>query len=232
MNPEKLFDYLEGNLPSAEGAELEEKLATDPQLQRELAIAREMHRRSPRSREVMGESLDLEIPAPESGKLGRRVATAFILLVVLNVFVGIAFIIGKRNQGESSDLRAKEAAMRKQLEASLQQTAEQAMPPPKLDADEIRLFVSAGDREAISNNVVLLASQCGGAATKALPDETGITVLAEIPTEREAEFRNAIAPLGSTDFSWPTPATGTPAPPGGRKNIYVRITDPPSSPKQ
>ena len=229
MNPEKLFDYLEGNLPAAERAQLEEKLATDPQLRRELAIAREMHRRSPRSREVMGESQDLEIPSPETGKLGRRVAIAFILLVFLNVFVGIAFIIGKRNQGGAADLRAKETEIRKQLEASLQQTAEQAMPPPKLDADEIRLFASAGDREAIANNVVLLANQSGGSAAKASPDDAGITVLAEIPTEREDEFRRAIAPLGSTDFSSPTPAIGTPAAPGGRKNIYVRITDPPPS---
>lgn len=230
MNPEKLFDYLEGNLSAAERAQLEEKLGADPQLQRELAIAREMHRRSPRSREVLGESQDLEIPSTERGKLGRRVAIAFILLVFLNVFVGIAFIIGKRSQGGFSDLRGKEAAMRKQLEASLQQTAEQAMPPPKLDADEIHLFGSAGDREAIANNVVLLANQCGGSATKALPDDTGLTVLAEIPTEREEEFRRAIAPLGSTDFSSPTPGSGTPAAAGGRKNLYVRITDPPPSP--
>ena len=230
MNPEKLFAYLEGNLSADERAQLEEKLATDSQLQRELAIAREMHRRSPRSREVIGESQDLEVPSPESGKLGRRVAIAFIILVFLNVFVGIAFIIGKRSQDGPSDLRAKEAAMRKQLEASLQQTAEHAMPPPKLDADEIHLFVSTGDREAIANNVLLLANQCGGSATKALPDDTGLTVLAEIPSKREEEFRRAIAPLGSSDFSSSTPAAGTPAAPGGRKNIYVRITDPPRSP--
>jgi hypothetical protein len=227
MNPEKLFDYLEGNLSAAESAQLEEKLATDPQLQRELAIAREMHRRSPQSREVMGESQDLEIPSPESGKLGRRVAIAFILLVFLNVFVGIAFIIGKRHQGGQPDLRAKEAAMRKQLESSLAQTAEQAMPPPRLDADEIRLFAAAGDREAVANNVVLLANRCGGSATKALPDDTGITVLAEIPAEREEEFRRAIAPLGSADFSSPAPGRGSPGAPGVRRNIYVRITDPP-----
>src|ERR1700719_4517812 len=32
MNPEKLFDYIEGNLPQAERAQIEEQLATDPQL--------------------------------------------------------------------------------------------------------------------------------------------------------------------------------------------------------
>ncbi len=42
MNPEKLFDYLEGNLNADDRAHLEAQLATDPQLQRELTIAREM----------------------------------------------------------------------------------------------------------------------------------------------------------------------------------------------
>ena len=79
MSPEKLFDYLEGNLPEAERAQLEQQLASDPQLQRELAIAREMHKRSRGSREVLGESDDQEIPSPESGKLGRRVAALLLM---------------------------------------------------------------------------------------------------------------------------------------------------------
>ena len=83
MNPEKLFDYLDGNLPAREHAELEERLATDPQLQRELALAQEMHRRGRRgAREVLGESDELEVPPP-SGKLGRRLAAAFALLVLV-----------------------------------------------------------------------------------------------------------------------------------------------------
>src|ERR1039457_3694252 len=42
MNPDKLFDYLDGKLSAQERAALEEKLTTDPLLQRELAIAREI----------------------------------------------------------------------------------------------------------------------------------------------------------------------------------------------
>ena len=72
MNPEKLFDYLEGNLNAEERAQLEAQLASDPQLQRELDIAREMHRRARGSREVLGESEDLAMPPAPSGKLGRR----------------------------------------------------------------------------------------------------------------------------------------------------------------
>src|SRR6266567_4152458 len=38
MNPDKLFDYLDGKLSSNELAELEERLLSDPQLRRELVV--------------------------------------------------------------------------------------------------------------------------------------------------------------------------------------------------
>ena len=40
MNPDKLFDYLDGRLSAAERAALEDQLISDQQLQRELAVAR------------------------------------------------------------------------------------------------------------------------------------------------------------------------------------------------
>src|SRR5438477_34936 len=43
MNPDKLFDYLEGRLPAPERAALEDRLMSDKQLQRELAVARQIH---------------------------------------------------------------------------------------------------------------------------------------------------------------------------------------------
>jgi len=226
MNPEKLFDYLEGNLTAEERAQLESQLATDPQLQRELAIAREMHRRSRGSREVLGESDDLDIPPP-SGKLGRRLIAVFALLVLVNVLVGIAFIIGKKKSQNPADLRARELAMRQQLTASLQRTAETALPAPTLAADEIHLSAPASEHEALANNVVMLATQSGGSAAKAPPDEAGITVLADIPASREDEFRRALAPLAQADFSSPAPQKEKPAD-RARINIYVRIT--PASP--
>lgn len=221
MNPEKLFDYLEENLPAAERAQLEERLATDPQLQRELAIAREMHTRSRGSREVLGESEASDIPTP-SGKLGRRLAAAFALLVLVNVLVGIAFIIGNKGADKPADRLARELAMRQQLTAALQKSAESALPPPTL-ANEIFLFAPADEREAMADNVVLLATQCGGSAAKAPPDDEGITVLADLPASREDEFRSALAPLAPAEFSSPAPRRETPAA-GQRINIYVRIT--------
>lgn len=223
MNSEKLFDYLEGILPEQEKAELERQLATNPVLQRELAIAREMHRRSRGSREVIGESEEVDIPPLPSGKLGRYVATAFVLLVLVNVLVGIAFIIGRKKSEKPADLRAKELAIRQQLTASLQKTAETALPLPTLAADEIHLSALANEREAIADNVVMLAIQCGGSAAKAPPDDTGITVLADLPASREDEFRRALAPLAQADFSFPTPRREKPTV-RERVNIYVRIT--------
>jgi hypothetical protein len=230
MNPEKLFDYLEGILPEQERAELERQLATDPQLQRELSIAREMHRRSRGAREVLGESDDLDIP-PSSGKLGQRLAAIFALLVLVNVLVGIAFIIGKKKSETQADIRTRELAIRQQLTESLQRTAEKALPPPTLETNEIRLTASANDREAMATNVVMLATQCGGSAMKAPADDTGITVLADLPASREEEFRRAIAPLAQADSSSPAPRKEKTTS-NERVNIYVRITraSPPPNP--
>ena len=235
MNPEKLFDYLEGNLAATERAQLESQLATDPQLQRQLALAREMHGRSRGSREIIEEGQDIDIPAP-SGKLGRLVATAFALLVLVNVLVGIAFIVGQK-RSKPADLAAKELAMRQQLTASLRKTAETAMPAPTLATNEIHLVASASEHEALANNVVMLANQCGGSAAKAPPDEAGITVLADLPASRADEFRQALAPLARANFSSPMPSKEKPAINEGgsspashseaatvRVNIYVRIT--------
>jgi hypothetical protein len=225
MNPEKLFDYLEGNLPETERGQLEERLAADPQLQRELAIAREMHQRSRGSREVMLEGNDAEIPLPPK-PLGRRVATAFAALVLLNVLIGIAFIIGKKGE-RTGELRAREEATRQQLVASLQKTAETSMPLPTI-ADEVHLPAAIAERDRIADNVIMLAKQSGGSAVKALADDKGVTVIVDVPSIRADEFRRSLAPLASADYS-PPPAE-KPASPEKRTIMQVRIGDPLPSP--
>jgi hypothetical protein len=223
MSPEKLFDYLEGKFDAEERAAFEEQLAADPQLQRELAIAREMHRRSRGSREVMVEREDPEIPLPAK-PMGRRLITAFAALVLVNVFVGIAFIIGKKNG--TGEIRAWEAATRQQLEASLQKTAETSLPLPTI-ADEIRLSAAATERDRLADNVIVLAQQCGGSAAKAPPDEKGLVVVVDLPSTRADEFRRALAPLAPADYS-PKPE---PSPSADKRTILqVRIGDPAPSP--
>jgi len=223
MSPEELFDYIAGNLPAKERALIEEQLATDPQLQRELAIALEMHRRSRGSREVLGEREDPEIPLPAK-PIGRRLVTAFAALVLLNVIVGIAFIIGKKKG--TGELRAREAETRQQLASSLQKTAETSMPLPTI-GNEIHLPAAAGERERIAGNIILLAHQCGGSAAKAPPDDKGLTVVVDLPSLRADEFRRSLATLAPSEYS-PLPE---PSPSAEKRTILqVRIGDPPTSP--
>ena len=224
MNPEKLFDYLEGKLSETERTHLEERLAADPQLQRELAIAREMHRRSHGSREVLLEDEEPEIPSPAK-PLGRRLITAFAALVLLNVFVGIAFIIGKK--GETGERLALEAATRQQLTDSLQKTAETSMPLPTIGED-IHLPAPAEERARIADSVILLATQAGGSAAKAPPDDQRITVVIDVPSDRADEFRRSLAPLAPPEYS-PPPADKS-ASPDKRAILQVRIGEPLPSP--
>jgi hypothetical protein len=219
MSPDKLFDYIEGNLPKDEQARIDDQIAADPQLQRELAIAREMHRRSRGSREVLLESNDPEIPtAPKP--IGRRLITAFAALVLVNVLVGMAFIIGKKDG--TGEIRAREAATRKQLEASLQQTAETSLPLPTI-ADEIRLPAPVSERERLADNVLLLAKQCGGSAAKAPQDDKTMVVVVDLPSTRADEFRRALVPLAPPDYS-PRPESSPSA--DKRTILQVRIADP------
>jgi len=224
MNPEKLFDYLEGKLSETERLRLEEQLAADPQLQRELTIAREMHRRSSGSREVLLESDEPEIPSPPK-PIGRRLITAFAALVLLNVFVGIAFIIGKK--GDRTGERDRDAATRQQVTESLNRTANGALPLPTI-GDDIHLPAPAEERERIADSVILLATQAGGSAAKAPPDDQRITVVIDVPSDRADEFRRSLAPLAPPEYS-PPPADQS-ASRDKRAIMQVRIGDPLPSP--
>jgi anti-sigma factor RsiW len=222
MSPEKLFDYLEGKFGEQERAAFEQQLATDPQLQRELEIAREMHRRARGSREVLGDQ-DPEIPLPAKG-LGRKVITAFAALVLLNVIVGIAFIIG--NKKGTGEIRAREEATRKQLTASLQKSAETSLPLPTI-GNEIRLTATLTERDRVADQVIQLAQQAGGSAAKAPPDDKGVTIVIDLPSTRADEFRKSLGPLAPPDYS-PSPE---PSPSADKRTILqVRVGDSPSSP--
>jgi anti-sigma factor RsiW len=222
MSPEKLFDYLEGKFGDEERAAFEARLTTDTQLQRELAIAREMHQRARGSREVVGDQ-DPDIPLPPKA-LGRKIITAFAALVLLNVIVGIAFIIG--NKKGAGEIRAREEATRKQLSQSLQKTAETSLPLPTI-GDEIHLPAPAADFARVAEGVVALAAQAGGSAAKTPPDAKGITVVVDLPSNRADEFRRSLRPLAPVDYS---PAA-EPSPSADKRTILqVRVGDPAPSP--
>ena len=188
MNPDKLFDYLDGKLSPADRTQLEEKLMSDPQLRKQFNIAREIHRSGGGSREVVVQSDD---PAEmeRRGKLGRRIATAAIVLVFLNVAVGLAVIAGKNWKPKPDK---KEAEIRQQLEASLGAAAQNAMPAPSFSEAEMKLTAPRAHWERMADTIVNGATSFGGSAAKGLPDENQMTVMVEIPAYRDAEFRRAL----------------------------------------
>ena len=189
MSPDKLFDYLDGKLTPADRAQVEEKLMADPQLRQQFNIARDIHRSGRDVREVV---LPPEDPAAvqRKGVLARRIATAAAALVLINVLAGLAVITFKNKKGPS--VSSKEAAIRQQLALSLGAAAENAMPAPTFVADEIKITAPRAQWEQIAERVLSGATAFGGSAAKGLPDENMLTVVADIPSARDAEFRKVL----------------------------------------
>lgn len=224
MNPDKLFDYLDGKLAPAERQELEEKLMSDTQLRRQFNVAREIHRASGGSREVIVPPSD---PAAleRSGVLGRRIAIACVALVFLNVVIGLAVIVGKNKK--KPEHSARENAMRQQLSTSLGAAAQNAMPPPSFVAQDIQITAPRAEWEKLASRVIAAASSLGGDARRALPEPDRLTLLADIPSSRESDFRQAItgpaAVAASPSPAAPPAASG--AQPNERTIVQVRIAE-------
>jgi len=213
MNPDKLFDYLEGKLSPNERAELEEHLMSDPQLRRELTVARQIHAEMRDSREIFG--VAEPILEERGAVLGRRVAIAFAVLVFANVVFGI-YAIAFMKQKERA--RTKTEQNRSELTESLARTAAVALPPPSLDVDEIKFTAPVAEQDRLANKVIAAAKQVGGSGTKGLADQQGVLLFAEVPTARLNDFRDSMKKLGATLPPAPT------EPKAGEKAILqVRI---------
>lgn len=213
MNPDKLFDYLEGKLSPEERAELEERLMSDPVARRELTVARQIHAEMRDSREILGVA---EPTLEERGAvLGRRIAIAFAVLVFANVVFGI-YAIAFMKQKEKA--RVSTEQNRSELTESLARTAAVALPTPSLEVDEIKFTAPVAEQDRLANKVIAAAKQVGGSATKGLADQQGVLLFAEVPTARLNDFRDSMKKFGAT---LPSPAA---APSAGEKNILqIRI---------
>jgi len=213
MNPDKLFDYLEGKLSSNERTELEEQLMSDAQLRRELAVARKIHSDMRGSTEVLGEP----IPGLEQrgAVLGRRIAIAFTVLVFANVLFGI-YAIAFMNKKQRTQLNTQQN--RTALAESLARTAAMALPTPTLDIEEIKFTAPTTEQDKLANKVIEVAKQLGGSAAKGLVDKDGVVLFAEIPTARLIQFRNAMKTMGAT-----LPAASARAESGEKSILQVHI---------
>jgi hypothetical protein len=215
MNPDKLFDYLEGKLSPTERAELEERFMSDPEARRELEVARRIHASMSDSREVVGVADPTSIS--ERGPiLARRIMITFLVLVFVNVTFGVYAIFFMENKRHA---RERTEQNRTELSQSLSQTAAAALPTPTLGIEEITLNAPANERDPLTNKVMATASQSGGSAAKGLSNENGTLIFAEIPTARLNEFREALKKLGASI----PPSTSEPAT-GEKTILQVRIT--------
>jgi hypothetical protein len=227
MNPDKLFDYLNGSLSPSEHEAFEEQLAADEQLQRELAVARRIHAHMRGdSREVL---LPGEVDISERGrKLARRVGVAFIILMAVNVGAGLWFIA--RHESKNPNHALLEAQMRAQLAKSLEHAAAAALSPAPLGVTEITLPAAPGHLDAVTDEVVAIVRQLGGTSTKGIPEQHRIGVLVDLPPNREGEFRQKIAPIAGMNAALPTPHE-RPASAPEKKSFAVEIVESPPPPK-
>lgn len=215
MTPEKFFDYLEGKLPPAERERLERALISNPDLQREFVAARQIHR-------------SLQRPAGETaattraGVRGRQLAAAFAVLVAMNVALGL-FYIFRANQPPPEVGRARAAALRHQLQSSLEKSAAAAFPTPTLGLAPIEITVARAKQEEVAQNIIAAATAAGGSATKGLPDDKATHVLVLIPAASEGSFREKLAALGGPP---PGLTNTTPASPDEPLHLEVVLSTP------
>jgi hypothetical protein len=225
MNPDKLFDYLEDKLPATERAALEERLMSDKQLQRELAVARQIHAG------MRGDSREVLLPpqpdVTEQGrKMALRVGAAFMVLMVVNVGIGLWLIA--RHETKNPNRALLEKQMREQIANSLEHAAATFTPAP-LGVSEVMVQAATGKLEAVADEVVTIASRFGGSATKGLADQGRLSVLVDLPSSREPEFRAAISSM----VGQATPASATPATAAAtteKKSFVVQIVEQSATP--
>src|SRR5262249_37387246 len=150
MNPDKLFDYLDGSLPAAERAALEERLISDKQLQREFAVARRIHAG------VHGDSREVILPAsPEMSEKGRkmaiRIGAACMVLMFVNVGIGLWFIF--RHESNNPIRPLLEAQMREQIAKSIERAATLTPVPNALGVTEITIPADKGKLDAAADKI-------------------------------------------------------------------------------
>jgi hypothetical protein len=192
VNPDRLFDYLEGKLLDQERRELEERLLSDAQLRRELDVARRIHAGMRETRSDAQEVL-AEMPeetAARGRRLARRVGLAAMVLVAMNVLLGLLYIARHESKNPNRELLEKQS--REQLRQALDRAAAAHLTPPPIGVMSVNVAVEEGATENVADQIVNLAKRLGASGTKGLPDRGRVEVLVEIKGNRAGEFTGAL----------------------------------------
>jgi hypothetical protein len=185
-----------------------------------------------------GDAREVLLP-PESDisergrKMALRVGTAFIVLMAVNVTFGLWLIF--RHESKNPNRPMLEQQMREQITKSIESAAALAPGENGLGVSEIKIPAATGKLDALADEVVAIASRLDGSSTKGLQDQNRISVLVDVPSNRELEFRAAIASIDETPRSATSTASVNPAasqvpgstPPATteKKSFVVQITE-------
>src|SRR5207237_8238726 len=170
MNPDKLFDYLDGKLPDHERQVLEERLMTDRAARREFNVARRIHANMRGNESDQPEILSemSEETAARGRRMARQVGLAFIVLVAMNVLLGLVYIAHHESKNPNRQLLDEQA--REHLRQSLEKAAAATLTPPPLGVRELRITTERGQSDAVADGILKAAKQFLGAGPKGGPE--------------------------------------------------------------
>jgi anti-sigma factor RsiW len=192
VNPDKLFDYLDGKLNEPERRALEEELMNNAEARREFDVARRIHSATRGSRENL-EVIDEGALEARGGKsAARQILLAALVLVAVNVLVGLLYIAHHESKNPNRSLLEKQN--RDQLRQALDKAAK--LTPPPLGVTEVSVIAENGRAQTVADEIVQLATRLQGTATRGIPEEGRVGVLVEITGTKAAEFRDALGNLG------------------------------------
>ena len=91
---------------------------------------------------------------------------------------------------------------------------------------EITIPAETGKLDAVADKVVAIVSELGGSATKGVPDAGRLSILVDLPANRESEFRGAVAFIqkgGSSESPTPikSPEPGSPTSATDEKKSFI-----------
>jgi len=150
-----------------------------------------------------------------------RIGVAFMILMLVNVGIGLWFIF--RHESKNPNRPLLEAQMREQIAKSIEHAAALTPSPNVLGVTEITIQAAAAKLDNVANQVVTLAGRVGGSATKGLQDTDRLTVLADVPSNREQEFRTELASIAGQKPAPITPLTEATPATGEKKSFVVQI---------
>ena len=167
---------------------------SDASARREFDVARGIHASMRENQSDRPEILSemSEETAARGRRMARQVGLAFIVLVAMNVLLGLVYIAHHESKNPNRQLLDEQA--REHLRQSLEKTAAATLTPPPLGVSEWRITTERGQSDPVADEIVKAAQRLG-TATKGVPDNGRIEVLAEIPANNTAEFKSSLAGL-------------------------------------